>query len=81
VAAGAPRGLPRERVPAVGVIALDPSAGVLSHASRLEIARRSSTHNRLPACKLEIGDEIVTSEPSEFTEDPQKRSGIRREGP
>jgi hypothetical protein len=63
----------------VGVIALDPSAGVLSHASRLEINRISSTRNPILTFKPEKGDEIVTSKPSDSTEDPEKRSDILRE--
>jgi hypothetical protein len=58
--AATPLGLTGERMPAMGVIAFDPSAGILSHGLRVEIGRVSSTHNRLPLFDPEKCDEIVS---------------------
>jgi hypothetical protein len=64
----APLGLPRERMPAVRAVGLNPAAGVIAHRADCEPIPRSGKaesgeHNRSPYCTINILTLVVVAPP------------------
>jgi hypothetical protein len=56
----APLGLAGERMPAVGLIGFNPSAGVVAHAHRMMNTEPSSTHKPFPDAEDENCIEVAS---------------------